>query len=177
MRKKDSLYIGLAVAITFLVTACGDNNYDTAPGLTITKTRADYFENVCVGMYPDSEIWHSPSYGTFETKENWFDLTDTTYLRRLRLIDGYVLAGEINNYGKAAFLSLTIKQWLEMEYELNSLAIPRDTVYKYLLDTDPFTEYYYDSNRPRKYEMSDTAEINDIIRNGELDKYFTALHK
>jgi hypothetical protein len=144
---------------------------DTAPGISVYKTKGDYFNMAFVfmnssGIYGKMAFYNprSNSISRFKITE-----TDTIYIPRAKLIDGYMLVGEHNK--DMVFLNLTLKEYLRYEIK-NGHPPTDDELYDNILDDDPFIEYYYDQQKPRRFEMSDTAEINQIIENGELEKYF-----
>lgn len=134
------------------------------PGISIYKTRGDYYDLVTIGMKGDK------IFRTGYTTGNRFNYTnnDTVYKRRARLINGYVLDTESSNEYDV-FLSLTFKEYMRKETKNGYL--PHDTLYKYIIDKDPYTEYYRE-NRSEGFSISDTAAINELIKKGELQKYF-----
>lgn len=137
------------------------------PGLSIYKTQNDYFNNVHTNLM-DGEVYYKQSLrGKVVVEDNG----DVHYKFRVNLIDGYILADEHSS--TAAFLNYTNKEYYEMEIQgfLPSL----DEIENSIIDSDPFLEFYYDPTYPRVFEMSDTARINEIIKNGEIEKYFERL--
>jgi hypothetical protein len=69
-------------------------------------------------------------------------------------------------------MNWTLNEYLNYEIKYQDGMVPIDTLNAHILDANPFTELYYDPIRPRKFELSDSAEINQIIKKGELGKYF-----
>ena len=147
----------------------------TAPGLAIYKTKGDYFNNVSVTMKKNGDIifypdYHSPGRNSIDSRIKITE-DDTIYTRRAKLISGYIISAEIEE--RSIFVDFTFKEYLK--YEINNPhvgGVPENVLIEHILDDDPFLELYIDPNRPRKYELSDTALINQMIRNGELEKYF-----
>ena len=90
--------------------------------------------------------------------------------RPIFLLENYYLMGSFGP--NTGFLSLTIAEY--NKYEVSPGA---DSLYKMLIDKDPFVYFYErkndvgfkDENGP--YGI-DTGRINDLIRQDELDKYF-----
>ena len=158
--------------------SCDKEPQVTAPGLAVYKTKGDYFYNVSVQINEKGEIYMYPAYyfPKTESKDESIDprikITedDTVYTLRTRLIDGYIFGGEIAK--NSIFLDFTFKEYLRYQIEHNSSEIPKNVLNENILDADPFLELYIDPNRPRKYELSDSAQINQMIRNYELEKYF-----
>jgi len=164
----------LLVIVALLAFSCTKNPQITDPGLSVYKTKGDYFDNAFCGMKPNGDIYFVPSYYNprYYSIDPRIKITenDTFYTLRVKLIDGYVLGREVDkNY---VFLDFTFKEYLDYEIEHNISGIPDKILKEHILDNDPFLELYYDINRPRKYELSDTALINQMIRNNELGKFF-----
>lgn len=148
----------------------------TAPGLAVYKTKGDYFNKAFVFMN-SSGIYMTPTYYNprYNLIDSFIKITDndTVYTQRAKLINGYILATEWSK--NMVFLNLTFAEFLKYQIEHNTGSIPVKILKEHILNADPFLELYYDPNRPRKYELSDSAEINQMIRNGELGKYFKRL--
>jgi len=161
--------------IMFTAFSCEKEPKATAPGLAVYKTKGDYFYNVSVGINKKGKLYHYPAFYNPETKSligNHFKITedDTVFISfRRNLINGYILDGVAEN---TIFLDFTYKQYLNYEINNNHCGVPLEVLSEHILDDDPFLELYIDPNRPRKYELSDTALINQMIRNDELEKYF-----
>lgn len=150
------------------------------PGVSIYKTRGDYFNLVDIGMkgdkiYRTNMFWNSRynSYHFIEFKNN-----DTLYSQRYKLPQGYILDSEaIPKYD--VFLDMTHKEHLRREILNDELglgvAVPHDTLIKYILDKDPYTEFYQNRTDVKRLYLRDSLEIKRIIENGEIDKYFKQL--
>ena len=147
----------------------------TAPGLAVYKTKGNYFNKAFVFMKSSKIYAYMAYYNPRYNSISRFKITgtDTIYSERVRLIDGYVLAAEWSK--DMVFLDWTMNQFLDYEINHHSAYVPIDTLKAHILDANPFIVLYCDPHRPKKYELSDTAEINRIIRNGELGKYFKRL--
>jgi hypothetical protein len=99
--------------------------------------------------------------------------SDIVYMFRKQLVNGYVLATEstVDDY----FTDMTFHELLNYYYETGNAYFPLDSVFERVIDTDPYTEFYVDYSRPQNFCLTDTAEINAVIKNGELEKYFKRL--
>ena len=147
------------------------------PGVSIYKTKGDYFNLVDIGMKGD-EIYRTnsfyngryDSYHFIEFKNN-----DTLYTQRYKLPGDYVLDSEADERYDV-FLNMTHKEHLKREI-INSelglgLAVSDDTLRAYIMDKDPYTEFYRNKTDVKRLYLSDSLEIKEIILNGEIDKYF-----
>jgi len=168
-----SLYLTSLLLIT---QCCVPKDEALPPGITIYKTNGDCFYLTTVGI-KDNQIFRIPSY-TLSTNKFIFSDQDTIYKYRKKLISGYVLDCESDeNYD--VFLDLNFKQHMILEKACERTSLPDDTIRKHILDENPYIEFYRDNSIPRKFnqltEDVDTAEINQIIRDGKLEEFFTRL--
>lgn len=150
---------------------------DLPPGISIYKTWGDYFNLVDIGMkgdkiYRSNKFFNSSnnSYHFIEFKNN-----DTLYTRRYKLPNDFILDSEADERYDV-FINMTHKEHLKREIENSEkgLGIPvqEDTLRKFILDRDPYTEFYRNKTKVKRLSISDSLEIKEIILNGELDKYF-----
>jgi len=165
------------IIFSLIVTTCDlFTDQAIAPGISIYKTRDDYFTLIDIGMKGD-RIFRTSSYSQ-DVNKFYFRDNDTIYKYRIRLVDGYILDFEADERYDV-FLSLSFKECMNLEVEYNQLCLPPDTLRKYIIDKDPYIEYYRDMAEPRLFnyvvEKVDTSEINQIIRDGKLEEYFTRL--
>jgi len=165
----ETTFLKISVFILlFALMGAGCKPVPTSPGISIYKTNGDYYDLVTIGM-KGNKIFRS----SYTSELYKFDYTgnDTVYKMRARLIDGYVLDRESSSEYDV-FLSLTFKEYMRKETKYGYL--PDDSVYKYIIDKNPYTEYYREkiSEMSEGFSISDTAVINELIRKGELHKYF-----
>ncbi len=73
---------------------------------------------------------------------------------------------------ETAYLSLT-----NNEYNENPLVFTKDSLLKLIIDTEPFLEYYWRNDNGLFYNGNgvDTVKLNSIIKNKEIEKYFTRI--
>ena len=156
--------IKLLFAVTMLVltTNCEKIFQNDIDIIWVYKTKNDYTDKVSVQLSEDkSEIKTLPAPSDVDTSGN----------RPLHLVEGYYLNG--SSGPNTGYLSLTMEEYSKYETPLS-----RDSMYSLLIDKDPFIKFYarYDNKGFRDESVSpygiDTAKINAIIRQGELDKYF-----
>jgi hypothetical protein len=140
----------------------------TDPGLNIYKTKGDYFLYVNTWGKQMAPTAYRANDGRLGELND-----DTIYKCRTRLIDGYILSAEntVDDY----FTNITFTEMARYNDSLGIASFPRDSVFKRVIDENPYIEFYHDEHSPRIFELTDTAKINKIIRNGELEKYFKRL--
>jgi hypothetical protein len=166
----------LTLTISFLVCGSCEPLFKPVlpPGISIYKTTGDYFELADIGMKGD-KIFRTSIYSGDMFK---FITTngDTIYKFRIKLRDGYVLDFE-GDSRYDVFLDLTFKQQMRLEKIQGGLS--HDVLLDHIKDKNPYSVYYRDSAEPRLFgqtvETVDTSEINQIIKAGNLDKYFERL--
>lgn len=136
------------------------------PGVSVYKTRGDYFDKITAGI-KNNKIFRFPAGPRPQ---------DTLIKRRIKLVNDYVLDGEAD-LEHDAFLISTTKELMEWEKKYNRLGMPADTVWKYMLDQDPYIEFYRAKDRDMfNFEgVLDTTGLNQIILDGQLEKYFNKL--
>ncbi|MFW5720889.1 MAG: hypothetical protein ACOCWW_00725 [Bacteroidota bacterium] len=131
--------------------------------LYVYKTKSDYSDNVAVELSKDKTSITS-NYSPGDNSDRY----------PIVLMNNYLLGGTFGiNTG---YLSIT-----NTEYKQNYDVAPSpDSLYSLLLDKDPFVEFYYHPiGHNVFYDENngglDTARINTIILNGELELYFERL--
>lgn len=142
------------------------------PGLSIYKTKGDYFNLVDVRIkdnqvFSQDHFWNS-RYNTMEkmvVRGN-----DTVYIYRYLLPNGYILDAEADERYDA-FLNITFKEQLYREM-ISLESIPNDSIINSVIDRFPYIEFYrYRKDLPPMY-IEDSLKIKQIILDGEIDKYF-----
>jgi hypothetical protein len=145
------------------------------PGISIYKTKGEYFDHASIGM-KKNEIFRTSIFSGEKSKFIISD-TDTVYKSRTRLENGYILDFEADSRYDV-FLDLTFKQHMALE-KIYSGGIPHVILRSHILDNNPYVEFFRDSSEPRKFGHTvgtvDTSELNTIIREGKLEQYFYRL--
>ncbi len=140
---------------------------DTDPGLSVYKTRNDYFNSVH-SQLKDGKVVYVPD---ILQKVEIDNSGKVKYKFRFKLVNGYILGCE--EYVTTAYLNYSFEEY----YNIRKLGIlpSLNDIQSAIIDDDPFVEFYYDDDRPRIFELKDTMLINEIIKNGEIEKYFKRL--
>lgn len=128
--------------------------------LWVYKTKNDYSNNVALELSEDkSKITSFP--GPSDIKFKW----------PLKLHQDFYLGGAFGGVN-TGYLSLT-----KTEYSQYEISPGPDSLYKLLIDKDPFLEFYEYIDRHNVFANDgiDTVKLNQLIDNGELEKYFTRL--
>lgn len=148
----------LLAFLCLLMFSCAKDGNEVS--LYIYKTKADYSEKVSVKMVPDkSKISSAPGPHDVDTTSNW----------PKKLTDGYLLNG-IFGGSNTAFLSVDKKDYYDWPVFPGS-----DSLFQLILDDDPFVEFYYYRDEHNEFSDNnglDTIRLNQLIRDGELEKYF-----
>lgn len=134
----------------------------------IYKTRGDYRHLYTIRLTGEENfnLWTAD-------KTLWSGLNqDTIFDRRQYGANGYVLSE--TDRMTDIYVSLTFKEvvWKEITMNNPGHALPNDTLQKYILDEDPYLEFWRCTST---LELKDSVKINEIIRNGEIEKYFERL--
>jgi hypothetical protein len=158
----------LVLLIALMGAGCDDQpNEALDPGLSIYKTRNDYFNNVHTELKDGKAIFITDLMRKVEINADG----KVKYKFRVKLTNGYILGCEEGL--TTAYLSYTIADYYQIQKQ--GLLPSMNEIQSSIIDADPFVEYYQDINRPRTFELKDTLRINEIISNGEIEKYFKKL--
>jgi len=163
--KKLILLLLLIVLIFLFGFGCKDEpSFSPQPGVSIYKTKNDYYNNVHTFLEDGKAYFIQSLIGKVVEEPDG----KLNYRFRARLRNGYILAFEEGI--EAGYLKYTIEEY----YNNQKLGItPHMTeIQANIIDADPYTEFYTDSSNPKIFGMQDTVRINEIILKGELEKYF-----
>ena len=144
-------------------------------GVSLYRTNGDYFENVVVWMNKDGGVAGKPG---FPLSNLYITETDTINMNRARIVDGYVLDGE--GTLRDAYLSVTYKDYLLWLERYDELSFPDDTIWKYMIDLDPYLELWRakdneDFTANSEVSKLDTAGLKQIILDDRIEDFFTRL--
>ncbi len=161
------------IILLFLFIGAGCDWMYNSPVLynvDIYKTRGDYRHLYTIKISGEeisaNNCWE-------RNKVLWSGLNqDTICDRRQYGANGYVIS-ETDRLTDV-YLSLTYKEVVLKEIALNNPghALPDDTLSKYILDEGPYLEFWRCTTT---LQLSDSIKINQIIQNGQIEKYFERL--
>jgi hypothetical protein len=154
------------IALLISVWSCNQEDDDSGSSymIRIYKTNGDYFNKINIwanfnhSIQLDTSIFLSIQGG------------DTVCHPRWRLEQGYV-AASAESSPLDWYTDVTFSEILSYNKQTNK-PFPLDSLLKRVIDKDPFIEYYADSKKLFGRMPKQIEEINEIIRNGELEKYF-----
>lgn len=154
---KDFVLINLVMLILY---SCESGKVEDT-SIMIYKMKYDYSKNVPVELSTDkSRITSAPGY----INEIW----------PIKLTGGYYLNGSMGP--NTGYTSLLINEYNKMEVKIGI-----DSLYKLIIDTDPFLEFYQRNDEDNTFHNDegvngiDTALLNKLIREEKLTLYFTRL--
>jgi hypothetical protein len=101
--------------------------------------------------------------------------SDTVYKSRHRLEDGYVM--DISIYVDDYFTDIPINKIVAYnEAHGSGSSYPLDTLLSHVIDKNPFIEFYKDTgNLIEAYDSTRIRLLNEMIRNGDLEKHLVRL--
>ncbi len=146
----------LIVALTTLIISSCHNDAE-GPVIEIYKFRGPYEDKVCIR----TEKTDSMKVSALPNANN------PTRQMPIKLLNGYYAKGTLGI--RSAYLSMT---WDEYKTYFGHENV--DTLLSLIIDRHPFSEYWEDQDDVLydPYHDFDTAKLNRIITNGEMDKYF-----
>lgn len=186
--KKKVLHAILGGTISILIFSfCDREDLVPDPALGIYLSSPDYFSYFAPSTNESGEVVVTPYFQENDSRI-YITETDTMFSRRVTLSEGYVLSGEI--YPEAPFTDVSYKECFRRQD--TESPITADLLNNRIIDTDPFTEYYYvDVEFVTKYRdqfrnlgyssgkevylsfQEAAKEINKIISEGNLEEHFT----
>ncbi|MCK4662924.1 MAG: hypothetical protein KAT68_08670 [Bacteroidales bacterium] len=146
-------------------TSCIKNEA-IAPGYVIYKTKGNYNDLIFIRLSKDKKMvvqYPGPSDVYYINKNEDTILRTPTILHKDYLLDNK----GINT--NAVFIDISYAEFSKRESSLS-----QEEMMNMIVDDDPFTEYWYGKTgnlRSKDFEVS-IEEINEIIDNNEIDKYF-----
>lgn len=165
----------------FIGTSCQKDKIEYAddsievssfPEISIYKTKGNYFNNIMVGINENNEISSYPDYN--EKSENILANKNGEYKFKYKwlLRNGYIVVqgGEFNS--AVTDISLTEFVNFNEPYKTNW---DIDMLKTRIIDTDPYTEFYFYNGLEKTPEIYTLGEIYDMIENGTLETVFTKL--
>ena len=147
-----------------VLVSCRKNYCPDPTPIHVYKTVADYSGKVSVKLSDDkTKIVQAP--GPNDIRHPGYETH--------HLVQGYLLNG-ICSGKNLAFLSID-----KADYATWPVYPGADSLYKLIIDFDPLIVSYYNCGEKFLLDLEnggiDTALINQIIKDGELDKYFERL--
>lgn len=161
--------IAFAIVLIGYISGCGWGENDRGPKASIYKTNEEYFRFV--------NTWgttNAPTSLNTNTSRIKIENGDTIYTGRIKLFNGYVLAIEHapNDY----FTDITFGELVK--YNESHQSFPKDSMFDRVIDKDPYQEFYvakdygFEITKISEDDSLVMEQLNEIIRNGELEKYF-----
>jgi hypothetical protein len=158
----------IALVIFFLFSCSKQRDADVPRfHVHIYKTNADYFNYI--------NLWgkdQEHASNVLISNRLKFENNDTIFKWRWKLEQGYV-ADVTEIWYTDYFTNISFKEMLR--YNESNGIFPFDSIETRIIDRDPFIEFYVD-DRDSFYRMPEPIdELNEIIRNGEIEKYLHRL--
>ena len=168
--KKQLIYTTLSILLLVFFSCDKISTEADHPGVCLYLTKGDYCNLITVGI-KDGKIVRGPY-----TALRYIVVDgDTINLKRAKLINNYILDAE-GNHMNDAFVNIAFNERIS-KYDVY---IPDDTIWKYMLDLDPYTEFWRakdneDFQNRTEISVLDTIGLNQIILEGRIEEYFTRL--
>jgi hypothetical protein len=145
---------------------------DNHPGVSVYKTNGDYVNYIAVDTDSLGNISGSPDYtyssSTVGVRKNGEVYFKNRYVLKSGYIVGYL-------YIDHAFTNITLKEFVEYNKENGVAGWSDSLIYSRIIDSDPFTEFYYMGCLNCPIKEFTLGEINEMIKSGTIEEYFTKL--
>ncbi len=170
MKKRTALSIVSLIAL--FLGGCDNKNENDYQGVSLFITKGDYYDFVTVGLRDNQLIR-----GLYTDLRYTVVGSDTINLRRTRLTNDYII--DVNgDYIHDAFINFRFNDFIKWIETYNSYSLPPDTIWKYMLDKDPYIEFWRVKDNEMFLSPSgtlDTTGLNQIILDGKIEDYFNRL--
>ena len=143
------------------------------PGVSIYKTKADYFNYISVEVLPDGRLNRIPDYLLTDRRIKVDQKGKITPDFRWYIENGYIV--DLEGYSDASFTDINIQEYVDYNATHKVACWPDELIKPRIIDTNPFTEFYYMGCLDCKVIKLTLGEINEMIKNGTIEKYFTKL--
>ena len=142
------------------------------PAISVYNTKSDYFKNITVGINDKKQIRSYPDYDV--KSDNVFVNKNGEYNFKYKwlLKSGFIVVqgGDFN----CAVTDISLTEYINFNepYKTNW-----DTVMlaARIIDTDPFTEFYFHDGLNKTPKTFTLGEINKMVESGTLETFFTKL--
>jgi hypothetical protein len=181
MKPKNLKLTTVVLVLLFMGTSCQKDEMEYAdekieisswPAISVYKTKNDYFNNITVGINDKKDIRSYPDYNI--KSDNVFVEKDGEYKFKYKwlLKNGFVVekGGDFN----CAVTDISLTEYINFNepYKTNW-----DTILlkARIIETDPYTKFYFHNGINKTPRTFTLGEINDMIENGTLETVFTKL--
>ena len=153
--------------------ADGSIEISSSPGISIYKTRGNYFNNVSIKIDSTNHVTMDFGYTKNDSRISISNDGKTTFTNRWYLKSGFIVAKEI--YIDQSFTNISIGEYVNYTSKYNSGAWTDELLLARIIDRDPFLSFYH-FDGVYQMEMKFTlGELNQMIENGTIEDYFTKL--
>lgn len=165
----------------FLGASCHKDEFEYAdenievyssPGISIYKTKGDFFNNITVGLNANKEISSYPDY--HEKSENVLVNKNGDYSFKYKwlLKSGYIVerGGDFNS----AVTNISLTEYINFNEPFKT-NWDSEMLASRIIDRDPFLTYYYLNGLYQGEKKFTLGELNDMIENGTIEEQFTKL--
>jgi hypothetical protein len=179
--KKNLLKISIIFLLLSLIGAgCEKEKIDYAdesikvsslPGISIYKTRGDYFNLISLQLTSSGQLNEIPDYILSDPRIKVDDNERISPNMRWRLKSGYIVDKESNV--NRIYTNIDFQEYVDYNTANKVACWPNNLIEPRIIDKNPFTEFYhYDGlNQPEKNFT--LGEINTMIEEGTLETVFT----
>jgi hypothetical protein len=181
MKSKILKLCTVVLLFLFLGASCQKDDFEYAdesieisswPAISVYKTKSNYFNNITVGINDKKEIRSYPDYNV--KSDNVLVDKDGEYNFKYKwlLKSGFivVLGGDFN----CAVTDISLTEYVNFNEPFKT---NWDTVLlaARIINTDPFTEFYFHNGLNKTPRTFTLGEINKMIEDGTLETIFTKL--
>jgi hypothetical protein len=143
------------------------------PGISIYKTKEDYFNYISLQVLPDGRLNAEPGYILNDPRIKVDEDGNIKPNFRWRLTSGFIV--DKDTYINESFTNITIQEYVNYNTANKVAGWPDELIKPRIIDKDPFTEFYYLDGIGKPVRLFTLKELNDMIEDGILETVFTKL--
>ena len=133
------------------------------------KQKKDYFNYVAVKVNSSGDLTMFPGYTLSSPGIIVDDKGNISYNLRWRLKSGYLV--EIGLGSKESFTKITFQEYVDYHTK-HGVVMPPKLISPKIIDTDPFTEFYFMGCLDCAKKEFTLGQIEEMINNGTLEEHF-----
>jgi len=168
--------------LLFISTGCEKDEIEYAdesivvssiPGISIYKTKKDYYNYISVQITDEGLINAIPDYSLDDPRIIIDKDGKATPNFRWRLKSGYIVDKETGR--NEIFTDITIQEYIAYNIQNDVFGWPGELIRPRIIDKNPFYEYYYYNGFNKSEKQFTLKELNEMLENGTIEEYFTKL--
>ena len=172
----------VVLLLLFIGASCQKDDFEVAdesivvdnfPGVSIYKTKGNYFNNIAFKLTPDGHPNGERGYTLKDPRIKVDNKGRISPNFRWYLKSGYIVDIQVDS--NEVFTDISFQEYVDYNTKTGLSSWPDELLIPRIVDKNPFTEFYYMGciNCPiKKFTL---GELNTMLENGTIEEHFTKL--